>query len=145
MIDVTAEVLMVEDNIHDAELTMLALKKGGLDRYVFVVKDGAEAVDFIFAKGKYEQRQVSSKLKVIILDLKLPKLDGFEVLEKMRADKSFDTIPVVIHSSSAVEDDIKRAYELGANSYVVKPIDFAEHSRSITSAVSYWININRTI
>lgn len=145
MNDLTAEVLLVEDNPHDAQLFLLALKKKGLDSKVFVVRDGAEAVEFIFAKGKYEHRNGSGGLQVIFLDLKLPKLNGFEVLERIRADRSLAGLPVVVHSSSAVEGDISKAYDLGANSYVVKPIDFKEHAKSMTDAVEYWININRTL
>lgn len=145
MNDISAEVLLVEDNPHDAQLFLLALKKKDLDSKIFVVRDGAEAVDFIFAKGKYEHRTLSSALKVIFLDLKLPKLNGFEVLERIKAEKSLAGIPVVVHSSSAVEADISRAYDLGANSYVVKPIDFKEHAKSMTNAVEYWININKTL
>jgi two-component system response regulator len=144
MNDITAEVLLVEDNPHDAQLFLLAMKKKGLDSKIFVVKNGAEAVEFIFAKGQYAHRGNSSSLKVIFLDLKLPKLNGFEVLELVRADKKFTGLPVVVHSSSAVEADISRAFDLGANSYVVKPIDFKEHAKTMTDAVEYWININKT-
>ena len=142
--DIHAVVLLVEDNPHDAQLFLLALKKRMLHSKVFVVKDGAEAVDFIFARGQYEHRGNSSALKVIFLDLKLPKLNGFEVLERVRADKSFTSLPVVVHSSSAVEADISRAFDLGANSYVVKPIDFKEHAKTMTDAVEYWVNVNKT-
>lgn len=145
MNDLTAEVLLVEDNPHDAQLFLLALKKKNLDSKVFVVRDGAEAVEFIFSQGKYDHRNGIGALRVIFLDLKLPKLNGFEVLERIRADKSLTGLPVVVHSSSAVEGDITRAYELGANSYVVKPIDFTEHARSMTNAVEYWIDINQTL
>lgn len=145
MNDLTAEVLLVEDNPHDAQLFLLALKKKNLDSKVFVVRDGAEAVEFIFAQGKYEHRNGIGALRVIFLDLKLPKLNGFEVLERIRGDHSLNGLLVVVHSSSAVEGDISRAYRLGANSYVVKPIDFTEHARSMTSAVEYWININQTL
>ena len=141
---VNAEVLLVEDNPHDAQLFLLALKKKGLDSHVFVVKDGAEAIDFLFARGKYEERKLSSQLKVVFLDLKLPKLNGFEVLEQIRNSPEFKALPVVVHSSSAVEADVKKAYLLGANSYVVKPIDFKLHAEHMTHAVEYWRNVNNT-
>ena len=119
MNDLTAEVLLVEDNPHDAQLFLLALKKKSLDSKVFVVKDGAEAIEFIFNRGKYGHREGIGTLRLIFLDLKLPKLNGFEVLERIRADRSLSGLPVVVHSSSAVESDISKAYDLGANSYVV--------------------------
>lgn len=140
----TTEVLLVEDNPHDAELTMIALRKRGVDEHVFLVRDGAEALDYLFARGRYESRTVTP-LKLVLLDLKLPKLNGFEVLEAVRNHPEFITMPVVIHSSSAVEADIKRAYELGANSYIVKPINFHEHSIALSEAVYYWKTHNKTL
>jgi len=139
-----AEVLLVEDNPHDAQLFLLALKKKGLESSVFVVKDGAEAIDFLFKKGRYEHRKNSSKLRVVFLDLKLPKVNGFEVLAQIRSTDGFKNLPVVVHSSSAVDSDIEKAYSLGANSYIVKPIDFKLHAQHMTDSVEYWMNVNLT-
>ena len=124
---------------------LLILKKIGLRDRVYVVHDGAQALDFLFGTGKYEHKVKAVSLKFVLLDLKLPKLDGFEVLEKIRQNKDFDAVPVVIHSSSAVPADITKAYLLGANSYLVKPIDFKEHTKSITETVNYWLNVNQTL
>lgn len=141
----STEVLLVEDNPHDAELTMIALRKKGVDGNVFLVRDGAEALDFLFARGAFEGARTITPLKLVLLDLKLPKLNGFEVLEAIRKHADFAVMPVVIHSSSAVEADIKRAYELGANSYIVKPINFHEHSIALSESVYYWKTHNQTL
>ena len=139
------EVLLVEDNPHDAELTLIALKKKGIDENVFLVRDGAEALDFLMGKGAYTGVRSMTPLKLVLLDLKLPKLNGFEVLEEIRKHAEFSTMPVVIHSSSAVEADIQRAYDLGANSYIVKPINFHEHSVALSESVYYWKTHNQTL
>jgi two-component system, response regulator len=145
MNELTPDFLIVEDNPHDAELTLLVLRKQGLAERTFIVRDGAEACEFLFGSGRYEHRKQSPQLKFILLDLKLPKLNGFEVLERIRASEAFNTVPVIIYSSSAVPNDIKLAYSLGANSYLVKPIGYKEHTKSITDTVDYWLNINRTL
>ena len=140
-----AEVLLVEDNPHDAELTLIALKKKGLDDNVFLVRDGAEALDFLLGQGAYVGVRSMTPVKMVLLDLKLPKLNGFEVLEEIRKHHEFSTMPVVIHSSSAVEADIRRAYNLGANSYIVKPINFHEHAVALSESVYYWKTHNQTL
>ena len=139
------EVLLVEDNPHDAELTLIALKKKGVDENVFLVRDGAEALDFLMGQGAYNGVRSMTPLKLVLLDLKLPKLNGFEVLEEIRKHAEFSTMPVVIHSSSAVEADIQRSYDLGANSYIVKPINFHEHSVALSESVYYWKTHNQTL
>lgn len=145
MADSNIEVLIVEDNPHDAELTLHALKRENLDGGVMVVRDGAEALEFLFSDGDTQKSERSKNLKLMLLDLKLPKLNGFEVLESIRECDDFVALPIVILSSSAVESDIQQAYKAGANSYIVKPIDFAEHSRALVDAVKYWLNINLTV
>ncbi|MGK0278498.1 MAG: two-component system response regulator [Litorivivens sp.] len=145
MNELTADFLIVEDNPHDAELTLLVLRKQGLAEKTFVVRDGEEACEFLFGSGRYEMRKQASQLKFILLDLKLPKLNGFEVLERIRAKAEFDVVPVIVYSSSAVPNDIAKAYKLGANSYLVKPIGYKEHTKSITDTVDYWLNINITL
>ena len=117
------EILFVEDSMDDATLTIRALKKGGLANKLHHVKDGAEALDFLYCKGVYTGRSINDHLKVILLDLKMPKVSGMEVLEKVKSDPLFKSIPVVILTSSKEDPDIKRCYELGANSYIVKPVD----------------------
>ena len=118
------DILLVEDNPRDAELTLRALKKRNLANRVFVVEDGAEALDFIFCRGQYAQREAGHSPKVILLDLKLPKMNGLEVLRATRADERTRRIPVVVVTSSGEDPDIQTAYGLGANSHVVKPVEF---------------------
>jgi len=137
------DVLLVEDNPQDSELTIRALKKNHLANTVIWLQDGAEALDFIFSKGKYSGRPFGNYPKVILLDLKLPKIDGLEVLEELKNDPKTHDIPVVVITSSAEEPDIKRAYELGVNSYVVKPVDFDNFSRTMSQMGFYWLLINR--
>jgi len=137
------EILLVEDNPQDAELTVRALKKQKLVNNIFMVKDGAEAMDFIFCRGPYSGKSTTSALKVILLDLKLPKVDGLEVLKAIKADKRTRSIPVVIVTSSKEDPDIKTAYELGANSYVVKPVGFEAFVESMNNLGLYWLLINQ--
>ena len=137
------EILFVEDNTEDAELTIRSLKKHHLANKLIHVKDGAEALDFIFATGAFAQRNVKNGPKVILLDLKLPKMDGLEVLRKVRADPRTKMIPVVILTSSKEEKDIVESYRLGVNSYIVKPVDFEKFSRSIEELGLYWLLLNQ--
>ena len=139
------EILIVEDNPRDAELTLRALKKNNLANSVMVAKDGAEALDFFFYKGKYEKRSISSPPKVVLLDLKLPKISGLEVLKALKSDKRTCHIPVVVVTSSKQEPDMKEAYELGANSYVVKPVDFEQFMNSMSSLGLYWLLVNEPL
>src|SRR6478609_9023999 len=124
MSDNRVEILLVEDNPHDAEMTIRALKKVNLANRLIHLKDGAEALDFIFSKGAFSDRDANDKPKVILLDIKMPKVDGIEVLRQIKADEDTKTIPVVIMTSSKEEQDIITSYDLGVNSYVVKPVDF---------------------
>ncbi len=129
------EILLVDDNANDAELTLRALKQRNLANQVFVCRDGAEALDF-FA------RRTSPVPKVVLLDLKLPKVDGLEVLRRLKGDAHTKSIPVVVLTSSREEPDIERAYELGANSYIVKPVDFEAFARAVSDVGLYWLLLN---
>jgi len=137
------EILLVEDNIHDAELTIRSLKKVNLANNLFHVKDGEEALDFIFAKGEYAGRQITNRPKVILLDIKMPKVDGIEVLKQIKANAITKTIPVVIMTSSREEQDIITSYKLGVNSYVVKPVNFEAFAKAICDLGFYWLIINQ--
>ncbi|HNY02743.1 MAG TPA: response regulator [Bacteroidales bacterium] len=136
------EILIVEDNPHDAELTQRALKKGNLANNVFIVEDGEEALDFLYSRGKFAQRNRSKALRVVFLDLKLPKISGLEVLKAIKSTESTRLIPVVIITSSKEDPDIRQAYELGANSYVVKPVDFDSFMEAIKTTGLFWLSIN---
>jgi two-component system response regulator len=136
------DILLIEDNMEDAELTIYTLNKINLANHLFHVKDGAEALDFIFAKGEYSERQIDKKPKVILLDIKMPKVDGIEVLRTLKANESTRTIPVVIMTSSREEQDIVTSYHLGVNSYVVKPIHTDEFVKAVSQLGLYWLIIN---
>lgn len=138
------EILIVEDNIDDAALTTRVLKKHNIANNLFHVKDGAEALDFIFCKGIYSAKNVTDKLKLILLDLKMPKVNGLEVLEKLKSDNKARIIPVVILTSSQEDPDIKRCYELGANSYIVKPVNFDDFIKSVGDLGLYWLLLNKS-
>lgn len=137
------EILLVEDNIDDANLTIRALKKSNLANQLFHVKDGAEAFDFIYAQGAYTDRKLMEMPKVIFLDLKMPKVDGMEVLRKLKADDLTKDIPIVILTSSKEDPDIKTCYELGANSYIVKPVEFENFYETVSQLGMYWLMINQ--
>jgi len=137
------EVLLVEDNPHDAEMTIRALKKANLANKLIHVKDGAEALDFIFAKGAFADRQVENKPKVILLDIKMPKVDGIEVLRQIKLNDTTKAIPVVIMTSSKEEQDIITSYNLGVNSYVVKPVDFEGFAKAVSELGFYWLITNQ--
>ncbi len=137
------EIVIVEDNPGDAELTIRALKKKGLANNLIHLSDGAEALDFLFGKGQFAGRNIQQLPKVILLDLKMPKVDGLEVLEKIKAEPRTRAIPVVILTSSAEDPDVKRSYELGANSYIVKPVDFDNFSKTVSDLGLYWLVINK--
>jgi two-component system, response regulator len=138
------EILLVEDNPADVELTLRALKKHNLTNLVQVVSDGAQALDFIFARGAYEKRKAFHPPKVVILDLKLPKVDGLEVLRTMKSDAQTQLIPVVVLTSSQEERDIVESYKLGVNSYVVKPMDFDKFVESVSELGLYWALLNKS-
>jgi len=137
------EILLVEDNPNDVELTLRALQKQNLSNKVFVVKDGAEALDFIFASGAYSQRKVEKRPKVVLLDLKLPKVDGIEVLRRIKADSRTSPIPVVMLTSSQEERDVVNSYNLGVNSYIVKPVDFSNFVHAVSELGTYWGVLNK--
>jgi two-component system response regulator len=138
-----AEILLVEDNPNDVELTLRALRKQNLDGKVYVVRDGAEALDFIFAGGNYAARKMASRPKVVFLDLKLPKIDGIEVLKRMKADDRTRNIPIVMLTSSQEERDVAESYKLGVNSYIVKPVDFSNFVHAVGELGVYWNMLNR--
>jgi two-component system, response regulator len=138
-----ADVLLVEDNPQDAELTVRALKKKNLANRLVVVEDGAEALDFLFSRGKYAERSGAKVPQVVLLDLKLPKVSGLEVLKTLKQDERTRLIPVVIITSSREDPDIKTAYALGANSYVVKPVDFDAFAEAVSSLGMYWLMVNQ--
>ena len=137
------EVLLVEDNIHDAEMTIRALRKVNLSNNLVHVKDGEEALDFIFARGKFTGRETERLPKVILLDIKMPKVDGIEVLRQLKSHDASKTIPVVIMTSSKEEQDIIRSYQLGVNSYVVKPVDFEGFAKAVSELGLYWLLTNQ--
>jgi two-component system response regulator len=137
------EVLLVEDNMHDAEMTIRALKKVNLSNNLVHVKDGEEALDFIYARGKFADRESANLPKVILLDIKMPKVDGIEVLKQLKSREHSKTIPVVIMTSSKEEQDIINSYQLGVNSYVVKPVDFEGFARAVSQLGLYWLLTNQ--
>lgn len=136
------EILLVEDNPSDAELTLLALKKVRIANKVFLVSDGDEALDFLFARGKFTGREQNQNPKVILLDLKLPKISGLEVLRSIKASEKLKNIPVVVLTSSKEDPDIRQCYELGANSYVVKPVGFENFLKAVSELGIYWLLVN---
>ncbi|MGR8934719.1 MAG: response regulator [Gammaproteobacteria bacterium] len=138
------EILLVEDNPTDAELTLDALREGNLANRVTWVKDGAEALDFIFCRGKYINRLPESPPKVILLDLRLPKVDGLEVLRILKSDKNSKAIPVVVLTSSKEDRDVMESYQLGVNSFVSKPVEFDDFAKVITELGFYWLVVNRS-
>jgi two-component system response regulator len=139
------EVLLVEDNPQDAELTIRALKRHNLANRLFHVEDGAEALDFLFGRGKYAARRTEISPKVVLLDLKLPKIDGLAVLRSMKNDPRLQTIPVVVVTSSAEHPDVKTAYNLGANGYVIKPVQFDSFMEAMSKVGVYWLMVNHPL
>jgi two-component system response regulator len=138
------EILLIEDNINDAELAILALQKNNVARHIIHLKDGAVALDFLFGKGKYKGRNVNNKPKVILLDLKMPKVSGLEVLEKIASNELTKKIPVVVLTSSKEHPDVEKAYLLGANSYIVKPVDFEGFRKVVNDLGIYWLMLNQS-
>lgn len=137
------DILLVEDNPHDSELTLRALRKNHLANNIFTVEDGVDALDFIFRRGKFADRPAGVSPRVILLDLKLPKINGLEVLREIKSHEQTRSIPVVMVTSSREDPDIKAAYDLGANSYVVKPVDFESFQEAMVSIGLYWLLINQ--
>jgi two-component system, response regulator len=137
------EILLVEDNPNDVELTMRALQKQNLATKVYVVRDGAEALEFIFGTGAFAKRKVENRPKVVLLDLKLPKVDGIEVLRRIKADDRTKHTPVVMLTSSQEERDVIDTYNLGVNSYIVKPVDFSNFVHAVSELGVYWGLLNK--
>ncbi|MEY4757623.1 MAG: hypothetical protein RJA34_2521 [Pseudomonadota bacterium] len=142
MLENLVEILLVEDNPNDVELTLHALKQHNLGNFVSVVRDGAEALEFLFCTGAYADREIEHRPHVVLLDLKLPKVDGLEVLRRMKADPRTQMIPVVALTSSREERDIVESYKLGVNSYIVKPVDFGQFSEAMRQLGKYWVLLN---
>jgi two-component system response regulator len=136
------EILLVEDNPNDEELTLYALKKNNITNQIQVVRDGAEALEYLFCTGAYAHRQINEPPKVVLLDLKLPKVDGLEVLEQVKSDTRTRAIPVVVLTSSQEERDIVESYQLGVNSYIVKPVDFEQFIEAVRQLGMYWMLLN---
>lgn len=134
-------ILLVEDNPHDLELTLIALERSQLANEVIVVRDGADALDYLHARGSFASREQGNPA-VVLLDLKLPKVDGLEVLAEIRGSATLKSIPVVMLTSSREEQDLIRSYELGVNAYVVKPVDFHEFVRAIADLGIFWAVLN---
>ena len=137
------QILFAEDSIDDATLTLRALRKSGLSNPIHHVKDGAEALDFLYCKGIYAERKPNTPLKLILLDLKMPKVSGSEVLEKVKTDPALKNIPVVILTSSKEDPDIKQCYTSGANSYIVKPVESDNFFKAINELSFYWMISNQ--
>lgn len=136
------EILLVEDNPDDVELTLRAFKKNNIANRIVVVNDGEQALNFLYGRGEYSNRYKSQLPKVVLLDLKLPKKDGLEVLKCMKNDEQLRLIPVVVLTSSREEQDIAKSYHLGANSYIVKPVDFDQFVKTVQQLGLYWLLIN---
>ncbi|MEJ5223481.1 MAG: response regulator [Anaerolineales bacterium] len=136
------EILLVEDNPNDAELSLYALKKYKVANHIFHARDGAEALDYIFCTGPFANRQIEDVPRVILLDLKLPKVDGHEVLRRIKSDDRTKNIPVVVLTSSREERDVIESYHQGVNSYIVKPIDFEQFTEAVRKLGMYWLLLN---
>ncbi|MBP1672103.1 MAG: response regulator receiver protein [Bacteroidetes bacterium] len=141
----SVEILLVEDNPTDVELTLRALKKNNLANSIHVVTDGAEALEYLFATGKYSSRDISLTPKLVILDLKLPKVGGLEILKRLKTDERTKTVPVVILTSSKEESDVIASYKLGANSFIVKPVDFEKFVLTVKELGMYWLLLNEPL
>lgn len=137
------ELLLVEDNPQDLELALRALRKADLMNRTHVARDGVEALDFVFGTGPFAGRSPPSRLKVILLDLKLPKIDGLEVLRRIKAEPSTRTIPTVVLTSSREQRDVVASYQLGVNSYIVKPVNFDHYAEAVRAVGTYWLVLNQ--
>jgi len=139
------EILLVEDNPQDAELTIRSLRKKNLANRLHHVRDGAEALEFLFCTGAYAGRRVEDTPKIVLLDRKLPKVDGLEVLQRMKSDDRLNAVPVAILTSSREERDVFASYRLGVNSYIVKPVDFEKFTDAVTQLGLYWLLLNHPL
>lgn len=140
----TVEILLIEDSLYDAEMTMRALKKINIINTLIHLKDGSEALDFIFGTGEYSDRDKNIHPKVILLDLKMPKVDGIEFLHRIKSDPDTKKIPVVVLTSSNEDPDINKCYELGVNSYIVKPVEYDNFTKAVAELGLYWLLLNQT-
>ena len=138
------DILLAEDSPYDAELTLMALRSRNFVNKIYHVSDGVEALDFIYGNGKFEGREAGKGLKLILLDLKMPRVNGLEVLEKIKADERTKNIPVVVLTSSNENFDIDKCYAFGVNSYIVKPVEFDVFSKVVSELGFYWMMLNRT-
>jgi CheY-like chemotaxis protein len=136
------EILLVEDNPQDLELTRRALRKGNLTNNIHVARDGAEALEFLFCEGAHAGRKIEDGPKLILLDLKLPKVDGLEVLKRVKSNPLTKTIPVVVLTSSKEQNDVIESYQLGVNSYIVKPVNFERFAEAVRDVGMYWLLLN---
>ncbi len=144
MSDQPVEILLVEDNPDDVELTLHALQENNLANRMQIARDGAEALEFLFGTGRYADRRPEDTPKLVLLDLKMPKVDGLEVLRQVKSDPRTRTIPVVVLTSSEEERDIVESYQLGVNSYVTKPVDFEQFTEAVRQLGLYWMLFNRS-
>lgn len=142
MKDKVIEILLVEDNPDDVELALIALEEYNIANRIHVVRDGEEALDFLFQRGAYESRQGADSPRVVLLDLKLPRVDGMEVLRQIKSDPRTRRTPVVMLTSSNQEKDMMQSYDLGVNSYIVKPVDFDQFKEAMRSLGYYWLLLN---
>jgi len=137
------ELLIVEDNPQDLELALRALKKGNITNRIEVARDGAEALEFLFCRGAHASRKITDTPKVVLLDLKLPKVDGLDVLRQIKADPRTRTIPIVVLTSSREQSDLIASYQIGVNSYIVKPVNFESFSKAVQDLGLYWLILNQ--
>jgi two-component system, response regulator len=142
MLDRRADILLVEDNPNDVKLTLLAFKTANLANTVHVARDGVEALEYLFGDASSPDQVLSQRPKLVLLDLKLPRLDGHEVLKRIKGDPRTAAIPVVVLTSSGEERDVMRTYEIGVNSYIIKPVDFEQFTEAVRDIGKYWLTIN---
>jgi two-component system response regulator len=142
--DSIVELLLVEDNPQDLELVLRALKKANLSNTIHIARDGAEALDYIFCEGEFASRSIADTPKVVLLDLKLPKIDGLTVLRRMKGDPRTSMIPVVVLTSSQEQQDVIESYKLGVNSYIVKPVNFEGFMTAVRDLGLYWLLMNQS-
>ena len=138
------EIILVEDSVDDANLVIRSLKKNNLCNSIIHLQDGAEALDFMFAKGIYSERKIEDKPKLVLLDLKMPKVDGLQVLQALKSDERTKSIPVVIMTSSREDKDLVESYKLGVNGYVVKPVAFDNFAKAVAELGIFWLMINQS-
>jgi two-component system response regulator len=142
MLENRTEILLVEDNPNDVKLTLLAFKTANLANPIHVARDGVEALEFLFCTGEHAERKITDMPKLVLLDLKLPRIDGHEVLNRIKSDQRTAGIPVVVLTSSSEERDVMKTYGMGANSYIVKPVDFEQFTEAVRDIGKYWLTIN---